>query len=286
MARPGAGSGAVLCGVLGIAMALALAAPVGAQTVRGLLVDEHTGAPIGLGKVMLVSETRDSLEATLTTEEGFFFLNAPGAGEYSLVTEAFGYWSSIIGPVLLEDGQDRIMEARVAARPVEVEGLTVETESLYEPRVHHLVASGFYDRLGRGNGQFITPGEIARSTTAYVQGLFHDKDFTRVFQTRTVNGRTARDIQRGEGVRSEGRATTFGPWGDDVLIPTPEGGYCRPHVYLDGIKVLGEQEGLADLVSMAEVDAIEIYKAPFDIEPELFDLARLDCGALVIWTKG
>lgn len=270
---------------LGAVAALVMVSPAAGQTVRGLLVDEHTGEPIGLGKVMLVSPTRDSLEATLTTEEGFFFLTAPGAGEYSLVTEAFGYWSAIIGPVVLDDGQDRIMEARVAARPLEVEGLTVETESLYEPRVHHLVSSGFYERLGRQNGQFITPGEIAASTSAYVQGLFYQKDFTRVFQTRTATGLTAREIQRAEGERSEGRATTFGPWGDRVLIPTPQG-YCSPVIYLDGIKVLGDIEGLADLVTMEEVSAIEIYKVPFDIEPDLLDLARIECGALVIWTNG
>ncbi len=272
---------ALVCGFL----AVAHGSSVGAQTLRGILVDEHTGEPVALGQVKLVSSARDSLDGTLTTEEGFFFLSAPAAGEYSIVAEAFGYWSAIIGPVQLERGQDRIVEARVSARPVEVEGVTVETESEYEPRVHHLVSNGFYDRLGRGKGEFITPGEIARSTSEYVQGLFYEREFTRVFQTRTATGRTARELNRGEGARSEGRATTFGPWGDRVLIPTPIG-YCEPVVYLDGIKMLGEFEGLADLVTMAEVEAIEIYKVPFDVELELFDLARIDCGALVIWTKG
>ncbi|MEM7415543.1 MAG: carboxypeptidase-like regulatory domain-containing protein [Gemmatimonadota bacterium] len=253
---------------------------VAAQSVRGLLVDEHTGEPIALGKVMLVTPERDSVTATLTTEEGFYLLEAPLPGTYSIVADAFGYWSTLIGPITLEEGSDRIFEARVAARPIPVQGVTVEADSEYEPRVHHLVSSGFYDRMGRGKGEYITPGEIAMSEATYVQQLFYEKEFTRVWQTRTAEPRTGRNY-----TRSEARATTFGPWADLVTIPTVIGGYCTPSVYLDGIKMLGEYEALADLVTMDEVQAVEIYRAPFEIETEFKDLAFEECGALLFWTN-
>ena len=83
-----------------------------AQTVRGVLVDEHTGDPIALGRVMLVTPGRDSITATLTDERGYFELAANEGGTFSLVAEAFGYWSSLIGPIDLTDGADRIVEAR------------------------------------------------------------------------------------------------------------------------------------------------------------------------------
>jgi len=254
-----------------------------AQTVRGVLVDEHTGEPIALGKVMLVTPDRDSVSATLTDDRGYFALPAGHEGTYQIVAEAFGYWSSLIGPFDLADGADRIVEARVSARPVAVEGVTVETESTYEPRVHHLVSNGYYERMGRGLGEFITPGEIAMSNAEWVQGLFHDRRITQVFQVPQEEPRTSRSY-----ARVENRATRVGPWGDAVVIRSTnaEEAYCTPWVYLDGIRVLGEPESLAEVVSMRDVEAIEIYRAPFEIELEFLDLMWSECGALVIWTHG
>jgi carboxypeptidase family protein len=274
----------------GVGMTLAAAAflllspsTARAQTVRGLLVDEITGEPIALGMVTLVTEGRDSVTATLTTEEGFYFLPANGPGNYALIVEAFGYWSTIIGPFTLGENTDRILEARVAVLPLPIEGVTVEAD-VYEPRVHHLVSNGFYERMGQGRGEFITPGEIAMSGATYPQQLFYTKKLTRVFQTQTVQPRNLRD----NFARVEGRATTFGPWGDLVTIRTPKGGYCTPAIYVDRVKMIGEFESLADLAPMSQVTAIEIYQSPFQLPVglDLMDLQRDPCGALLIWTRG
>lgn len=271
------------CGsALLLAVAVALIAPSAAQgqTARGILVDEHTGEPIALGKVMLVTATRDSIAATLTTDEGYFELQAGLPGTFSVVAEAFGYWSTLIGPFELLAKTDRIVEARISVRPVSLPGLTVETETEYEPRVNHLVRSGFYERMGSGIGEFITPGEVAMSPATYIQQMFYEKKSTRVFQTQTAKPRTYRDYER-----VEARATTFGPWGDVVLMPALMGGYCQPWIYIDGRREIGDFESLDDLVKKSEVAAVEIYHAPFDIPTDFRDLAFAGCGALMIWTR-
>ena len=149
--------GRVIVGA-GILLMALLPADTHAQSVRGLLVDETTGEPIALGMITLVTETRDSVTATLTTEEGFYFLPAEGPGSYALVVEAFGYWPTIIGPFELGENTDRMFEARVAILPLAIEGVTVEAD-VYEPRVHHLVSNGFYERMGQGEGEFISDTE-------------------------------------------------------------------------------------------------------------------------------
>ena len=183
--------------LLVIFLLAASAASAGAQAVRGVLVDEHTGHPVALGKVMLVDADRDSVAATLTTDQGLFQLTAPRAGSYSILAGGFGYWSALIGPFEIREGEVRIVETRVAARPMQLRGLTVETQGAHgidEPRLGYLVSSGFYDRLAGERGEFITPGEIAAADAAYIQQLFYTKRSTRVFETPSVAPITARQL--------------------------------------------------------------------------------------------
>lgn len=287
--------------------------PVHAQTVRGILVDEHTGQPVELGTVKLYTVDRDSLDAALTDEEGFFELMAPESGAYSLVAEAFGYWSGLVGPFEVDEDEVRIIEARIAARPMAVDGLTVEGKA----RLRGLAANGFYERMERGRGDFITPEEILTAEVTFVQQLFYGRRTTRVVPVPAMEPMTARklharlrrratptNVTPGQEVvprdlsadlakaatsrddRWEPSATSFGPWGSSVAIRRPTGGMCMPWLYVDGIRVIpNPDESLADIVPMRDVRAVEIYRAPFEGELNFRDISRCECGALVFWTR-
>lgn len=284
---------------------MALAGPVHAQSVQGVLVDEHTDEPVAQGTVKLLADG-DSVGATLTDERGFFRIEAPGSGTYSVVVEAFAYWSSMVGPFELEDDWDRVVEARVSPRPVAVEGLTVEAEL----RLPGLEAIGFYDRMEREQGDFITPAEVAASDATYVQQLFYGRRTTEVVPVQAMEPITARQLasrlearrtarqragdRRARQIiewlkarkRAEPRATELGPWGSIVTIRRTGGGTCAPWLYVDGIRVIPNPgEVLADVVPMRDVRAVEIYRAPFEGTLDFHDISRCECGALVFWTR-
>lgn len=291
-----------------------LAAPAAAQTVRGVLVDEHTGEPVALGVVKLYAENHDSLAATLTDDRGFFELEAPDEGIYLLNVERFGYWSALVGPFELEEGVARVVEARVAARPVELEGVIVDAEA----RLRGLTAVGFYERMERGRGDFITPQEIASSGAVYVQQLFYGRETSTVVPVPAIAPQTARQlarrlrfrqpIQKGraggaddytyrgsnlaidallreELQRPEFNPNRFGPWGSMVAIRRPTGGSCVPWLFVDGNRVIPNPgESLADVVPMSRVRGVEIYQAPFQGELPFRDISSCDCGVLAFWT--
>lgn len=280
---------------------------------RRILVDEHTGQPVELGTVKLYTVYRDSLDATLTDEDGFFELLAPESGAYSLVAEAFGYWSGLVGPFDVDEDEVRIIEARIAARPMAVEGLTVEGGA----RLRGLAANGFYERMERGRGDFITPEEILTAEVTFVQQLFYGRRTTRVVPVPTMEPMTARklharlrrrstpsNVTPGERAaprdlsadlardatsgndRWEPSATSFGPWGFFLAIRRPMGGMCLPWLYVDGLRVIpNPDESLADIVPMSDVRAVEIYRAPFEGELNFRVISSCECGALVFWTR-
>lgn len=285
------------------------------QSIRGVLVDEHTGEPVSLGTVQLFSTGHESLAEVLTDQRGYFELRAPDSGEYLVYAQAFGYWAALVGPFELEDGVERVVEARVAARPMALDGLTVDAEA----RLPGLEAAGFYERRDRGRGDFITPQEIAASDAVYVQQLFHGRETTAVMPVPALEPMSARQlaarlrmrqpIQKGRvggpddftytGTnqatdqlrfeklqRREPSATYFGPWGSMVAIRQPMGGYCTPWLYVDGLRIIPNPgEVLADVVPMTQVRAVEIYQAPFEGELPFKDISSCECGALVFWTS-
>lgn len=283
-------------------------APAEAQIFRGVLVDEHTGEPVAQGKILLLDEDRDSVDVTLTNDGGFFEVQAPRGGTYSLFVDGFGYWSSLVGPLEIEDDETRIVEARVSARPIPVAGVDVETFAS-EVRLGYLVNNGFYDRLASERGEFITPGEILASNATYIQQLFYGKRSTRVFEQLASAPVSARSYARAmwdEKLQRRSRSAhqqrmalirdadrtwasagaSLGPWANVVTLRKPTGGYCAPWLYVDGVRIMGATgETLSDIVPMDAVLAVEIYRAPFEGPLPFKDISACECGALAVWTN-
>jgi len=66
----------------------------GEQFVYGRLLDDDGGEPIPQGLVRLLTESGASAAATLSDDEGLFWLVSPSAGSYRLQAERLGYRSS------------------------------------------------------------------------------------------------------------------------------------------------------------------------------------------------
>src|SRR5215212_363566 len=93
-----------------------LAAPIAlaAQVVRGTLVDEAGGSPIGGALVALVDQRGTTLARSLTDDAGRFALRTAQAGRYTLRADRIGFRSATAA-VDLAAGQT--LAYRMAVRP-------------------------------------------------------------------------------------------------------------------------------------------------------------------------
>jgi len=256
-----------------------VAGPAGAsaQSLAGLILEEFTEEPVALAEVVLATLEGDSVAAALTDENGYFAVEAPEAGRFYLVASAFGYRASRSERLDLDAGQQRVVQLHLSLRPLPVEGVRVEAGPGDGPRVPELEARGFYDRLERGEGEFLTPGQIAAHPGTYTPQLF--REMTSVWLLPAQNG-------------------SRGPWSDRVWIRKREGrqrggdgtpeGLCEPHLWVDDVRVeLMPGEGLDDLVPKAQLEGVEVFVAPFG--PPLRYLRDADpdraCGAILFWTN-
>lgn len=101
----------------GIAALLPLA-PAAAQTIRGSIVEETTGAPVDGAIVRLLAPDSTRLMSTLSDDRGRFVLRAPMAGRYIVRAERIGLRATMSPPLTLAAGE--IRNFTMAARPIPV----------------------------------------------------------------------------------------------------------------------------------------------------------------------
>lgn len=266
------GRGRTVRRVLTVAL-LALTPALGsAQTLSGLLLDEGTDGPIDLGRVVLVTLDGDSVATALTDENGFFTVRSRQAGRFFLVATALGYVTTRSERIDLDRDDVRVTQLRLAPAPIPVPGLVVDGESFGEVPVPELVANGFYERWRAGRGEFLTPSQIANHPATYTPQLFRGMESVELVPNR----------ERGAG-----------PWNDVINIRRNEGAtledrLCTPHLWIDDVLIeLMPGESLDAAIPKREIEAIEVYRAPFG--PRLRYLRDFDpatsCGAILIWTN-
>lgn len=252
-------SGLVLLGVL------AAAPPATAQSVRGIVSDGVTGAPIALATVTLVAATGERLATFLTTDEGFFSLETDDPGPFLVRATALGYAPARAGPLEMTEGSLQVVELRMTAAPIGIEGLVVEGEG----RVgNYLTQKGFWERYQEGRGQFLTPGEVVASDAMFTPHLL----------------RGLKHI-----VPQYGAA----PWAVWPMLGITEARACEPRIFVDGVWVnrpefgLRETLGLDDIVPIERITAVEVYNGPFQA-PILYQgttgTGGNSCGVILFWT--
>lgn len=273
---------------------LALVAGVGllparsaGQTIAGTLLDAGTDRPIPLGLVMMFTTEGDSITATVADEGGRFRIASPEPGSFLLLAAALGYEETPAG--VFDLGADGSMEVeyRLRSAPLPIDAVLV---SIDRPVVeHHLVQNGFVRRLQRGLGRFITPYDIERSSARSTESLMAGIPQLRV---GPVTGATG------------GVAMVMAHLGEAIQIMGPQGGWCVPQIYVDGLNMRYEpSQGftLSQYAPLETVEAIEVYRRAAEIPVE-FPVGTQDlelnaaqhfsgaggqtgCGLILVWTK-
>lgn len=72
-------------------LALVDVSPATAQTIRGQIVDASNGRPVAMAGVYLADRERAPVATAMADSAGWYVLDVPGAGEYVLMAERFGY---------------------------------------------------------------------------------------------------------------------------------------------------------------------------------------------------
>jgi hypothetical protein len=222
--------------------------------VEGRVVDGTERTPIAGARVQLAEtpwiEVTDSSGA-------FAFENIP-AGDYLLLTEAPGF-VSVGAPLRIDVGEGWIyeVEVRLSAEAILLDPIVVrapQTGIALEDLRERLDWTG---RTGLGVG--MDRQAIEASGAIQVSHL----------------------LARLPGVRLLPTPGRFG--GMQVrLSPLRE---CQPAVYIDGIKSPLAGGSVDDLVSMGELEAVEVYRRLSDLPGEFADEAARLCGAVVLTTR-
>ena len=209
-------------------------------------VTDRTGIPIAYATIFLT----DGTLSTLADEYGNFHLGGLAPVMTTIGVRRIGY-QPVYFDVELIAGSTIHIEARLAPIVTRIREVVV----LDEPISGALNRRGFYDRMQRYDGTFITPAELETRKPSLASQIL-----------RGVGGVTLlRDDQ--------GRYTW--PYGRGPL------GYCLMLVFLDGIEVQGSIDAL---IPVGQIKAVEVYPRRAVTPPE-FLKANDQCGAVAFWTR-
>lgn len=243
-------------------LALALAglgstgAGAAAQTIRGTLLDRDTNQPINLGRVVLITESGDTVTSALTNPRGLFSLTSPHPGGFYLKASTLGYLDTTAGIFDLQVNGEMSLEFRIRPKPLSLEEIVVKTTGR-PVQQGELIRNGFYQRLTSGLGAFITPETIGKSQALKTSDLFFGL----------------------------GRVDVVPDGGHNRVMMLNPMGPCTPAVYMDGIPLASDGD-LDAIVMLPDVEAIEVYRGGAELPLQFGGTASGGCGAIVIWTKG
>jgi hypothetical protein len=258
-----------VCLVVGLAAAALLAArPAPAQIqVRGVLLDAASRAPITSARIALIA-TRGRWRGELITDSvGEFSFDDVRPGPYSLRAQRVGYRDAS-GQLRLSGDSIVTLELQMAVNSVALAPVTVVTRS---QRNVGPVLEGFYRRLARGQGRFVTREEIETRHPSRVTDML--RNMPNLNSSAARGGVGGSTMSRG----SSGDRCTVVFFVDGMLVSQPStgGGPWRGG---------SRDQAIDDYVHPNEVEGIEIYRGESDTPAE-FITRWVGCGTVVIWTR-
>lgn len=234
-------------------MCMCVVAPAAAQegavgtggvngTVRDASGNPVVGAQIAVGGTTLVAESDDL---------GEFKLAKASAGATSIRVRRIGYKPDTVRVDVLA-GQTVPVEIVLERLAVELAPLVVYGRRNLTGRL-----AGFYDRMSRGNGHFMTREQIERRNPHNMTDLFRMIPGARVQPTRFGDGRV-----------------TF------------RGSRNPPLVWLDGTPLYAGEFNL-DTVDPRSFEGIEIYSGPSSVPAEFQGNRTMSSanGTIILWSR-
>jgi hypothetical protein len=235
--------------------------------VQGRLLDDASGAPI-VGARVALTATRGRWRGELVTDSaGGFRFEDVRSGPYRLRASRVGYRDAS-GALRLSADSVVDIELRLAVAAVALAPLTVVGRS--QRRVSP-VLQGFYGRLERGQGRFVTREEIEARHPVRVTDML--RSIPNLNSSTARGGVGGATLSRG----SSGDRCTVVFFVDGMLVSQPTMG----SPFRGGPR---HDQAIDDYVQPGEVEGIEIYRGEGDTPAE-FVTRWVQCGTIVIWTR-
>jgi hypothetical protein len=230
-----------------------------------LALASSTQAQSSLGAGRLIGAVRDSGGVpvpsaqvsssglrTITDTEGRFILPGLPYGSIVVNVRRLGFEPRDTSLVLVDGRQDSLLVVLIGI-PQELAGITTEAET----RARRWLAE-FHRRRQGNSGTFLDRQEIEKRNVHRISDLMRRLPGVRITVDRS--GRQQLRMGRAVGGRD-----------------------CPPDFWIDGVRASGLN---VDDVPLTDVEALEIYKGPSAIPPELNSrTGNPGCGAVVIWTR-
>lgn len=219
-----------------------------AQTPAGLtgVVRDTAGAPLAAVQV-----TSSGLR-TYTDSAGRFQFTALPGGIVGVQVRRLGYEPRDTSVTLAGGITDSLLVV-MAILPVDLPGMSTAAQA----DAHRRLAD-FYRHRASGQGYYFDRREIEERRVTRISDLL-----------RRLPGIRMNTDRSGRGVLRMGR--------------TAGGRDCPPDFWIDGIRAAGLN---VDDLPLTDVEALEVYKGPSGLPPELNNrFGNPACGAVVIWTR-
>ena len=219
---------------------------IGTGGINGIVKDS-LGNAVGGAQVFVAGSSL----VVETDDRGEFRLAKASPGETSLRFRRIGFRPDTVRVTVLA-GQSQSIVVMLSRLAVELDALVVVGRRNMTGRL-----AGFYERLGRGSGHFLTRDQIERRNPMHMTDLF-----------RMIPG--ARVETRGFG----NQAVRF------------RGSRTPPLVWLDGTPLYAGEFDL-DSVDPRTFEGIEIYSGPASVPAEFLGNRGMSSagGTIILWTR-
>jgi len=231
----------------------------GEQLVYGRLLDNDAGDPIPQGLVRLLRPSGSSAAATLSDDNGLFWLVSPSAGTYRLLAERIGYKASTGPEMNLMLGDTIYLDFFLSTEAI-----------LLDPLVVRATARSMVDRYAPAGME-----DFYRRYSAYAGSAiaeFMTRDSIAVY---------------------DGWPITVGQMMDRAMMMVDQynigsgwvtlRGRCVPQLWINGTMV---QFYPIWALMPEDLEAVELFEYPF-LPPGLSqpEDGRLPCGVVSVWTR-
>jgi hypothetical protein len=220
----------------------------------GRVVDQENGMPVDGAVVRII----DTDLQTLSNHNGRFLSREVESGRYALEIEHIAYGTQRY-PVEVPFGGAAQVEITVSQTPIELEPIVVEVRS----RAWLSTMSGFYQRMDRGLGVFLTPEYIEQRAPTTLTDALRGLAGVRVVK-QPGPGNNYGVLLRGS-IRFDGTGIST----------------CPPILYIDGVRV---QDYPLDELYGGDLAAVEVYRGASEL-PAQFAGSDAGCGVVVVWTR-
>jgi hypothetical protein len=245
---------------------------VGAQTIRGIVIDENARTPIRSASITAFWDEGDSIGSITTDSAGAFFVRVPHAGDVFLRVASVGYRPVVTEPIDVGAADIVTVEIAIAASPFALQPMRVEAQR--GPLVTGTMLDGYHERrywLGEqlGLGTFITRDALDNRNALNVSDVLRTVPSLRLV-----------------------RNTKTGGWNVQIGVPSLSLGHgCRlAKVLVDGVWAnrwgdRNEEDNDIDLMAVPDlIEGIEVYRGGSQMPAE-FGGPTSRCGVVAIWTR-